>query len=253
MAVDWNSIGLPRWYDCKLGRVSDSELARLVGTTMTMIRYRRMLFEIPVYTVAQVLEPYLDRLGVDSDRAIAAQCGVSPPSVKAYRMSLGIAPAPLPGKHIPTRPLMTKGHALRPYRSLLGFVADQELADFVGLPVEDVEQIRQAMGLPAAAAAPDIFLPEQHPNYPGPWLVYESLFGSMSVAKISRATGIPYKVIEDRRIFLGVPAYGRPSRIDRYKHLVGRVPNNALARFVGLSPARVFQIYNQMLDVKIGA
>lgn len=171
MAVDWKSIDLPRWYDCKLGRLSDSELARLVGTTMTTIRYRRMLFEIPVYTVAQVLEPYLDRLGVDSDRAIAAQCGVSPPSVKAYRMSLGIAPAPLPGKHIPTRPLMPKGHALRPYKSLLGFVADQELADFVGLPVEDVEQIRQAMGLHAAAAAPDILLAEQHANYPGPWLV----------------------------------------------------------------------------------
>ena len=31
MAVDWKIVGLPRWYDCKLGRIKDQTLAKMVG------------------------------------------------------------------------------------------------------------------------------------------------------------------------------------------------------------------------------
>ena len=31
MPVDWKLIDLPRWYDCKLGRMKDQALAKLVG------------------------------------------------------------------------------------------------------------------------------------------------------------------------------------------------------------------------------
>ena len=123
MAVDWKNIGLPRWYDCKLGRLKDQALARLVGTTKGRIRARRLALGIAACSVNQVIEPFRHLLGVESDRVIAARCGASISSVTTYRESLGIPakPRPVPLTRQQRIPL---DHPVRPYKALLSLVSE---------------------------------------------------------------------------------------------------------------------------------
>lgn len=244
MAVDWKNIGLPRWYDCKLGRIKDQTLAKLVGTSKNRIRYRRMAFGIAACTVDQVIEPFRDLLGVESDRVIAGRCGASVASVKAYRESLGIAaklrPVPLQRtQRIPA------GHPVRPYKALLGLVADQDVAQLAGVTVETVKALREAFGREPAAPLPEPAKQAPIQDFHGPWLGYESLIGTMSAAKISRAVGVPFSVVERRQECLGIPPYKRVSRVDRYKHLLGVVSDGVLAKLASVSPSRVADLRKQ--------
>lgn len=236
MAVDWKIVGLSRWYDCKLGRIKDQTLAKLVGISKNRIRARRLMLGIPAYTIDQTIEPFRDLLGVESDSAVAARCGASPASVKAYRDSLGIAPMWRP---TPRKQRIPASHPVKPYKTLLGLVCDQDIAKLSGVPVATVEALREAFGFEPAAPLSGSPKPDPVPNYQGPWLGYEALFGTMSSAKISRAVGVPFAVVEQRREFLGVKPYQRVSRAARYEHLFGVVPNNVLAKLAGVSPARI--------------
>lgn len=241
MAVDWKNIGLPRWYDCKLGRIKDQTLARLVGTTKNRIRSRRLMFGIEAYTVDQAIEPFRDLLGVESDRDIARRCAASISSVTIYRESLGIL-----AKHRASPLQRTQripaSHPVRPFKSLLGLVPDEDIARLSGVPVATARELREAFGFKPAPPMPEP--PEQVsvPNYQGPWLGYESLFGTMSAAKISRAVGVPFSVVEQRQEFLGIGPYQRVSRVARYEHLLGVVSNGVLAKLAGVTPARVADI-----------
>lgn len=239
MAAQWEKIGLPRWYDCKLGRMNDKRLARLVGTTHGVIRYRRKLFGISAWSAALLIEPFRHLVGVEPDRKIAARSGVSVSSVTTYRESLGIAPATRPA---PRKQRIPAHHPIKPYRQLLGLVPDTEIAALAGVSVAVVESLRESFGFGPVAPAPAPPTQDPLPNYQGPWLGYESLFGFMSAAKISRAVGVPISVVEQRQQFLGVTPYKRVSRITGYEHLLGVVSNNVLAKLVGLTPARIADI-----------
>jgi len=238
MAVDWKNIGLPRWYDCKLGRIKDQTLAKLIGTTKNRIRSRRLMFGIEAYTVDQAIEPFRDLLGVESDRDIARRCGASITSVTNFRESLGIPP-----KHRPNPIQRTQripaNHPVRPFKSLLGLVPDEDIARLSGVPVATARALREAFGFEPTPPLPDAAEQVPVPDYPGPWLGYESLFGTMSPAKISRAVGVPFSVVEQRREFLGIGPYQRVSRVARYEHLLGVVSNGVLAKLAGVTPARV--------------
>lgn len=241
-AANWQAIGLPRWYDCKLGRINDKTLAKLVGTTKGQIRYRRLLFGIPAWTVDLVIAPFQDLLGVESDRDIASRCGASLSSVTAYRESLGIPPKPRPTPRKPRKQRLSVNSPVRPYRTLLGLVCDQDIAKLAGCTVATVKAARELLGLKAAAPLPKEPQRVPFPNYQGPWLGYESLIGTMSAAKISRASGVPFSVVERRQEFLGVKPYQRVSRVARYQHLLGLVPNSVLAKLAGVTAARVADI-----------
>lgn len=88
--TNWTVIGVARWYDWKLGKLSDRDLARVVGTTEGSIRRRRVQFGIEVYSVAVALAPFHHLLGLESDRSVSAKSGVSVKSIQAYRKSQGI-------------------------------------------------------------------------------------------------------------------------------------------------------------------
>lgn len=241
MAVDWEKVGLPRWYDCKLGRIKDQTLAKLIGTTKNRIRHRRQMFGIEAYTVDQAINPYRHLLGVESDLYVSRQCGVSVSSVTTFRESLGIPPKPRP---IPLqrKQRIPANHPVRPYKALLGLVPDEDIARLSGAPVTTVKALREAFGFEPAAPLPEPPKRVLIPNYQGPWLGYESLFGTMSAAKISRAVGVPFSVVERRQEFLGITPYQRVSRVSRYKHLVGVVSDNVLAKLAGVSPSRIADI-----------
>lgn len=236
MAVDWKLIDLPRWYDCKLGRMKDQTLAKLVGTTKNRIRSRRMAFGIAPFTVDQLIEPFRDLLGIHTDTSVARLSGVSLFSVTDYREAQGIPAKPRPIQRTQRIPA---SHPVRPYKALLGLVPDQEVANLADAPVVIVKALRESFGLEPAAPLPES--PKQTPiqDCPGPWIGYESLFGRMSAAKISRAVGVPFSVVEQRQAFLGVPPFQRVSRLARYEHLLGLVSNGVLAKLAGVSPSRV--------------
>ncbi|WP_233462759.1 MULTISPECIES: hypothetical protein [Pseudomonas] len=237
--TNWTVIGVARWYDWKLGKLSDRDLAKLVGTSEGSIRRRRVQFGIEVYSVAVAIAPYQHLLGLESDRSVSAKSGVSVKSIQAYRESQGIAPRSKVTRRSQRLPL---DHPVRPYKSALGLVPDEDIAQASGVAVEVVQALREAFGLDAVAPSPDLASPAPVEDYHGPGLGYESLLGTMSAAKLSRTVGVAYAVVEARRQFLGIAPYKRVSRADRYVHLFGVVPNSVLAKLAGVSHERIAQM-----------
>ncbi len=143
------------------------------------------------------IEPYRHLLGIESTRTVARLCGVSAYSVDQYRKSLGVKAKPGPPS-LPKPKRFPVNHPLRRYKPLLGIVHDQDVADLAGVSRTTVRNWREALGRAPADPLPKQPTTAKLKNYVGPWLGYESLFGSMSAAKISRAVGVPYPVVEQR-------------------------------------------------------
>lgn len=243
--ADWKNIGIPRWFDCKLGSMKDEDLAHLVGTTKSRIRYRRQLFGYPAWSVDKAIEPYRHLLGIESTRTVARLCGVSAYSVGQYRKRLGIKAKPGPeGAPKPRR--FPANHPLRPYKTLLGLVHDDEVANLAGVSRTTVRNWREALGREPAKALPKEPAQQRIKNYVGPWLGYESLFGTMSAAKISRAVGVPFAIVEQRQKFLGAIPYQRVSKLARYQHLAGLISNALLAKLAGVSATRANEFSRQV-------
>jgi hypothetical protein len=236
MSADWSKVGLPRWYDVKLGKMHP-KLAKLVGSTTAKIRYRREIMGIAPYSVTSDLEPFQHLLGCQSDRSIAHAAGVSHSAVKRYREALGYAPYCARGAQMS----IGKEHRLFPFRLLIGKIDDSSLARLSGTTRKVVGAHRERLGLPAVLPLP---VPKRRtvPNFEGPLLGYESLFESMADTQISRATGLPVTLIESRREFLRLPRYRRSSRIEPYAHLLDVVPAELLSQITGLSVSRIGQL-----------
>lgn len=244
--VDWGKIGLARWYDCKLGKMTDRKLAGLVGTSVAEIRRRRELFCIEVWSINQLIKPYHHMFADNSDLTIARICGASVKSVTTYRRSEGLAVflRPDPLQRLQRLPM---GHPVRPFRQLLGRVPDEDVSKLSGVDVESIASIREAFGLHRVLAADP--QPVQQPSwhdFHGPWLGFESLLGSMSNSKVSRTVNVPISVVEQRRFFLGVQPYQRVSKLEQYRHLFGLVPNNLIAMLAGVSHTRVAAYIKQV-------
>lgn len=244
-AANWLLIDVARWYDCMLGKSTDRELARRVGTTENRIARRRQHFGIDPYSVSQAMAPYKHLLGVESDKSVASICEVSVPSVRAYRKSLGIPPMPK-AKAI-ERP-QTKPYVdpLSPFRDLLGKVPDADVARLSGIGIEEVASARQSLRLEPVILAPDSRKFDVVPDYHGPLLGYESMLGKFSDAKISRQVGVPISLVERRRTFLGIEPYQRVAQASRYSHLLGEVSDSLLAKLAGVSRTRISDMRKAM-------
>lgn len=238
MGIDWKVVGWLTSYDRMLGTMKDRELARILGTTRERIRLRRVALGIEAFTVDKAIEPYRHLLGVETDAHIARLSGVSSFSVAAYRQAQGIAPRPRRTSLKRAKPI-PPDHPVRPYRSLLGLVPDEDIARVADVAIEAVTALREAWELGEAQPLAEPPKQTPMPNYIGPWLGYESLFGTMSAAKISRAVGVPFAVVQRRQEFLGVKPYQRVSRLARYSHLLGVVSDGVLGKLAGVSPSRV--------------
>ena len=244
--IDWAKIGLARWYDCKLGTMTDKKLAGLVGTSVATVRRRRELFGIEVWSVNQLIEPYRHMFDENSDLTIARACGASVKSVTTYRRSQGLSEYVRPTT-LQRRQRLAVGHPVRPFKLLLGRVTDEELARLSGVDVESIASIREQFGLSRFLAEPSQPIQQNAwANFHGPWLGYESLLGSMSDPKVSRTVNVPVSVVEQRRIFLGIQPYRRVSKLERYRHLLGLVPNNLIALIAGVSHTRVADYWKQV-------
>lgn len=233
------AIRKPRAYDHLLGTMKDLHLAQQVGTTRHTIKRRREAFGLPPFTVAQALAPYQHLLGAQSDRSIGGLAGVSPGMVRVYRESQGILPVFRPK---PRAQLLPLGHPLRAYKPLFGHVSDQEIARVSNVALATVQETREALGFEPVAPVLKPSEADPLPDYHGPLLGYESLLHCMSVAKISRAVGVPYSIVEKRRNFLGVKSPERVSRVVLYQHLLGVIPSALLAQLAGVSASRISEL-----------
>lgn len=240
----WISIGVARWYDCMLGKYTDRELARLVGTTEGRITRRRTLFRIDAFSINQVIEPYRHLLGKESDVAVAALCGASVRSVGDYRRSLGITtqqkakpadPHPLPNDH-----------PLHRFKELLGRVPDGDVVQLCGVEVECVVNAREALGREPVHLDDEPDVVSVVSDFHGPMLGFESLLGTMPDTKISRDVGVPVAVVEERRDHLGIKPFLRVSRAARYAYLLGLVPDILLAELTGVSRTRIADMRKAM-------
>ncbi|SOS30002.1 hypothetical protein PL963_P100019 (plasmid) [Pseudomonas cerasi] len=244
--IDWAKIGLARWYDCKLGTMTDRKLAGLVGTSVAVIRRRRELFCIEVWSISQLIKPYRHMFDDHSDLTIARLCGASVKSVTTYRRSEGLSEYIRPAT-LQRRQRLPAGHPVRLFRPLLGRVADEEVSRLSGVEVESIASIRESFGLSRLSdEAPHPIRLNAWANFCGPWLGYESLLGTMSDPKVSRAVNVPVSVVQQRRIFLGIQPYRRVSKLERYRHLLGLVPNNLVAMLAGVSHTRVTDYLKQI-------
>lgn len=221
-----------------LGTMKDRALARILGITREKVRSRRIALGIEPFTVDKCIEPYRELLGVDSDAHVARLSKVSVFSVTAYRKAQGIAPRPRKTR-IKTALPIPPGHPVRPYKALLGLVPDQDIARVAKVKTQVVTALRVACGIVEGPAPVELSDHVSICDYTGPWLGYESLFGTMSVAKISRAVGVPYLVVQRRQDFLGVKPYQRVSKLARYSHLLGVVSDGVLGKLAGVSTSRV--------------
>ncbi len=226
-----------------LGMCSDCRIARLAGVSQDAIRNRRQLLGIAAWSVAMNIEPYREMFGVLPEREIARCAGVSVHTVARFRdrMQLPRYPRSKPKRVAQRVPL---GHPLREYQQFIGLVPDADLACRVNVEVGLVVQIRRELGLDDVSPIQPVE-PFVHPAYYGPLIGFEPLLSQMSAVKVSRATGLPIGIIEARRDFLGIPPFVRFSKLDRYKHLIGRVSNYALAKYVGVSTTRVSEYRKQ--------
>ncbi|MHB2250834.1 hypothetical protein ACX64O_28755 (plasmid) [Pseudomonas fitomaticsae] len=234
MTAKWKYIGVAKWYDCKLGTMYDSELARLANVPVGRIQRRRELFGLPPFSINQAIERFAHLIGFESDQSIARKCGASVPSVRAYRQAQGIAPR----SKVPSRQQrLPAGHPLRPFKDALRLVSAEDVATAAGVPVQMVLDVCAAFGIkPPQHEPPALVEPLQ--DVPGPWLGYESLLSTMPSARISQAVGVPLAVVDQRRAFLGVQ-YQRTSKAERFAHLFGLLPNATIAKLAGVSTARI--------------
>ncbi len=234
MTAKWKYIGVAKWYDCKLGTMYDSELARLADVPVGRITRRRELFGLPPFSINQAIERFAHLIGFESDQSVARKCGASVPSVRAYRQAKGIAPR----SKVPSRQQrLPAGHPLRPFKDALRLVSAEDVATAAGVPVQMVMDVCAALGIkPPRHESPALVEPLR--DVPGPWLGYESLLSTMPSVRISEAVGVPLAVVDQRRAFLGVP-YKRIAKAERFTHLFGLLPDATIAKLAGVSRPRI--------------
>lgn len=242
--VDWRKIGQPRWYDCKLGKMSDKKLSTLTGVSLRVIRHRRELFGIQVWRVDMAIAPYEHLLETETNVRIAQLSGVSWWSVKAYRLSRGIdrVRKTKPAKGCDSGQALPPGHPLAPFRPLIGMIDDAAIAKVAGTKKQAVTTVRIELGLDEGAKIKTVSRKRTLRDFVGPLIGYESLFASMSDLAISRHVGVNLSLVEARRRDLNIKPYRKTSKLDPYEHLLGQVPIKLLSKLAGISEARIREI-----------
>jgi DNA-binding transcriptional regulator YhcF (GntR family) len=143
--TEWKDTGKARWYDEKLGELSDTELSKTIGVPIYIIRYRREQLGIKAYSSSKILEKYNNLIGKCSDRKIAEMSKQTPSAVGRYRRSKGVR------EFRPDSPYLNvpEQHPVKPVAILLGLIHDQDLANLVGLSVNAITDLRKSLLIPA--------------------------------------------------------------------------------------------------------
>ena len=172
-----------------------------------------------------------DRLGTVRDRVLAAELGVSLPTVTTARESLGI-----PAYRVPKRTTARQmAPAMVPWlarvHDRLGLVPDAVLAREAGVSRERVGQVRDKLGIPPLPPGPT-------PVQTSTWLTDEvrAMLGTVPDSEVARKTGPTVSLIARTRKQLGISAATpHGSILDAWAYLFGTIPDSAIARVAGVS------------------
>lgn len=124
--------------DALAGQATDKEVARACGATVAMVRLRRAARGVPAWESLPPAWTSDPRLGVWSDKALAADLGLNQTVVSRWRWRLGIPPA---------RPRVRAGINWDD-EPRLGVWLDVELARELGVLPSSVWDARVRRGIP---------------------------------------------------------------------------------------------------------
>lgn len=204
----------------KLGCVPDAVLAERWNISAGVIRRHRIAHGIEPYQAGGEVDwttGMLVLLGEVSDNLIAREYGISSLSVKIKRIQLGIFPHGKdqmdPEPDLPRRVL-----------SQIGKVPDKQIADKFRVSRTHLRIYRVLHNIPQADYQPS---PEHK------WTAAETaLFGTMRDSDLARKLQIPIQQIAHRRRMLGIPAFGRNTKIvwgKKQLKRLGQQPDRVLA------------------------
>jgi len=184
--------------DALLGTMVDQDIAEKLGCTVAAIRNRRHLLEIPrcrnTISAANKVEwtPALDALlGTIPDSDLAKMMGCSRASVYTRRRQLGIP------RSIQSLTPVNKFVWTSEIDAQIGTIADQQLAEKLGVTRNTVGKRRRLLGI-AAKVEPltSIWTPE-----------LDALFSTTSNMEIARRLGISSTTVQLRRKVLNIAPY----------------------------------------------
>jgi hypothetical protein len=139
----------------------------------------------------------INRLGTESDSAIARRYGISNTSVAKKRSSLGIEAAhPAQSRKRGANPFWTPE-----FEALLGTESDQKIADHLGVPHGWVASRRRALEIPPA-----------NPRKYIDWRKIDPLLGTASDAALASRFGVDEDSVRRRRLNLKIPPFRKERR-----------------------------------------
>lgn len=212
-----------------LGRISDRQVAKRAGVSLTCVVRARLRAGIPP---AHPRRPpvkwtpeMLSVLGTDIDREVAAMLGVSKQTVRRKRTILGIPAYDRARSHQPASQWPRRAVAL------LGTDTDARVARRLGVSPWAVCYQRQKRGIPA-------FIPPARPIRWTSRMV--RLLGKVPDVTIATQLGVTIGAVAHRRRALRIAAT-RPCRrwTPREIALLGTAPDEVIARRLGRTPRAV--------------
>ncbi len=176
-----------REIDRLAGQVPDTQLARLVGCSLSIVVRRRRVLRRP-----SVVRPGRPRVIITREQLEAAGAGTVPDRVLAERLGCGIASAALARRIAGIREYRVSDAS---YKAALldGEGTDAEIAARFGVRIGTVRTMRNRLGVPRI-----------EPDRTPPWV---SMLGTMPDYVVAERGGTHRNVVNRWRARLKIPAY----------------------------------------------
>jgi len=220
-----------------LGKASDERIAMHLGCGRDIVQAERRSRGIAPFRKrgAEILwtRRAVALLGADSDRAVAAELGVSHAVVCRKRLLLGIPPCN-PKRHHPLAHDWTSEE-----EALLGTAPDARVACELGMSRMSVYTRRSALGIPAFGPRPRVI------RWSRRWLAQ---LGKRSDDEIANAMGVHPSSVTKKRRLLRIPAIGGAGVVEVTPALrrLLRLPNVVVVQRTGLKNDTIVRLRREL-------
>lgn len=235
---EWNPENIAR-----LGKISDSELAELMGGIPSVIRRKRNDLGIPAFKHAPGAkkgkprpnfdwsEQAISLLGTKTDKEVAEQLGLCIAAVGQKRRSMSIA-----GLRPTQKPIEIPKRFIR----YLGVWSDQKVAEKVGVSQSAVSNYRNKLGIKPL---------QNRSEFPQAAI---ALIGTMTDTDLANQLGVRVSTVQARRSKLGIARF-KPSKPDVAFELpqeiidqLGKVPDSQISHITGKTIIAIGQYRNRL-------
>ena len=180
--INWTAARVAR-----LGKESDTSLARSLGVRMVVVRRKRLELGVPKYRKVDWTPELIAKLGQDEDYRNARLLGVCINTVRSARRTLGI-----PGYRRVTKPVYLKEDWTPEMIAKLGQDTDAGVARDLGVGWKAVFAARHVLGIPTGADSK--------------WTVEAlAMLGNRSDGCVAKELGVTRQAVHGKRTRLGIP------------------------------------------------